>query len=256
VSSDDYMSAQAELSFLARVRSSLGHDPEQRRHLPALFAPMNPDARRRILERVRQRTTEESKQLLNRLMDVGLPLSIAVIPLPDRTAVAAAIGKLVAAKQPEWGGDKSLVAWKHPLIDSLGLPEVLSEQSIPVHVTDLGRVDRVQLRQQAIDSFIGVTAVDYCVADTATLVIKTRPGEPRSVSLVPSIHVAVVTLRQLVRDLGELYAILSGDPTENEEGLTRCMTMISGPSKTADIELVMVHGAHGPRELFIYVITG
>ena len=242
--------------FFARIRSSLGHDPEQRRQAPALFAPMNPDARRQILERARQRTTEESKQLLNRLIEVGLPLSIAVTPLPDGAAVALAIRELVLEKQPEWGGDKSLVTWKHPIVDSLGLPEVLAELSIPVYVTDLGQVDRAQLRQQVTDSFIGVTAVDYCVADTATLVMKTRPGMPRSVSLVPSIHVAVVALRQLVGDLRELYAILSGDPTETAEGLTRCMTMISGPSKTGDIELVMVHGAHGPRELFIYVITG
>jgi len=38
-------------------------------------------------------------------------------------------------------------------------------------------------------------------------------------------------------------------------GLTNCLTLISGPSKTADIELTMVHGAHGPREVYLYVIT-
>jgi L-lactate dehydrogenase complex protein LldG len=37
--------------------------------------------------------------------------------------------------------------------------------------------------------------------------------------------------------------------------LTNCLTLISGPSKTADIELTMVHGAHGPREVYLYVIT-
>jgi hypothetical protein len=47
--------------------------------------------------------------------------------------------------------------------------------------------------------------------------------------------------------------IAHGKPPE--WGLTNCLTLISGPSKTADIELTMVHGAHGPREVYLYVIT-
>ena len=86
--------------------------------------------------------------------------------------------------------------------------------------------------------------------------MKARPGQARSVSLVPSIHVAVITLDQIVRDLEELYALLRNDLGQSGEGLGRCTTFISGPSKTADIELTMVHGAHGPRALHLFVITG
>jgi L-lactate dehydrogenase complex protein LldG len=68
--------------------------------------------------------------------------------------------------------------------------------------------------------------------------------------------VAVITLDQLLADLKELYTLLRWDPSQKTEGLTNCMTFISGPSKTADIEMVMVHGAHGPRELHLFVITG
>jgi len=93
------------------------------------------------------------------------------------------------------------------------------------------------------------------VAGSATLVMRTRPDQPRAVSLVPSIHVAVITLDQIIESLEELYFRLNWDPKEQAEGLTNCMTFISGPSKTGDIELVMVHGAHGPRQLIVYVIT-
>ncbi len=93
------------------------------------------------------------------------------------------------------------------------------------------------------------------MADTATLVMRTRPGQARAVSLLPSIHVAVIGLDQIIADLKELYALLKWDPQERQEGLTNCMTFISGPSKTADIEATMVHGAHGPREVLVYVIT-
>jgi L-lactate dehydrogenase complex protein LldG len=49
---------------------------------------------------------------------------------------------------------------------------------------------------------------------------------------------------------------LKYDSEYQTEGLTNCMTFVSGPSKTADIEAIMVHGAHGPREVYIYVISG
>ena len=59
-----------------------------------------------------------------------------------------------------------------------------------------------------------------------------------------------------MENLTELYFRLKWDPEEQELGLTNCMTFISGPSKTGDIELVMVDGAHGPRQMIVYVITG
>ena len=86
--------------------------------------------------------------------------------------------------------------------------------------------------------------------------MRTRPGQARSVSLLPLIHVAVIHRDQIIADLKELYALLKWDPEHQKEGLTNCMTFISGPSKTADIEATMVHGAHGPREVYIFVISG
>ena len=111
------------------------------------------------------------------------------------------------------------------------------------------------IRQQVIDAYIGVTSADFCMAETATLVMRTRPGQARTVSLVPAIHIAVIKLNQVITDLKELYALLKWNPQERQQGLTNCLTFISGPSKTADIEATMVHGAHGPREVHIFVIT-
>jgi L-lactate dehydrogenase complex protein LldG len=66
----------------------------------------------------------------------------------------------------------------------------------------------------------------------------------------------VVCLSQIISSLKELYARLLWDPEEAQTGLTNCMTFITGPSKTADIELEMVQGAHGPRQVWIYLISG
>jgi L-lactate dehydrogenase complex protein LldG len=85
--------------------------------------------------------------------------------------------------------------------------------------------------------------------------MRTRPGQARSVSLVPSIHIAVIHLDQIISDLKELYTLIQKESGETGEATTNCMTFISGPSKTADVEATMVHGAHGPREVYIYLMT-
>ena len=84
--------------------------------------------------------------------------------------------------------------------------------------------------------------------------MKTRVGQPRCVSLLPSIHIAVIKLEQILSDLKELYTLLKWDLDKQAEGITDCMTFITGPSKTADIEATLVHGAHGPRELYLFVL--
>jgi L-lactate dehydrogenase complex protein LldG len=64
----------------------------------------------------------------------------------------------------------------------------------------------------------------------------------------------VVRENQVINDLEELYIRLQWEPEHQSEGLTNCMTFICAPSKTGDIELVMVNGAHGPREVHLIVI--
>jgi L-lactate dehydrogenase complex protein LldG len=202
--------------------------------------------------------------LLDQCIEIAGAINLEVRPASDVSAVSADIVELVRAKDPEWGDLKQVAAWDHPLLAQLNLAEALKVQQVPVVTADLkmaGDEDSAQsrkrriIRQQIIDAFIGITSADFCMADSATLVLRTRPGQPRTVSILPSIHIAVITLEQVIADLRELVAILKWDSKEKAEGLTNCMTFISGPSKTADIEATMVHGAHGPREVYLYVIT-
>ena len=77
----------------------------------------------------------------------------------------------------------------------------------------------------------------------------------RPAMYIGNIDVAVIHQDQIIADLKELYALIQWDTEGCGEGLTNCMTFISGPSKTADVEATMVHGAHGPREVYVYVMT-
>ena len=220
-----------------------------------LFKSEMSDEARAILERLKNRTPAERKKLLATLIEAAGPINLKVISCEDVNSVTAGIVDLVRDKDPEWGHKKSVVAWQHPLIENLNLPEALSQQDVDVFFVDSKELKGENIRRHVIDSYIGITAADFCMADTATLVTRTRAGQARSVSLVPAIHIAVIELNQIIADLKELYALLKWDPQAKKEGLTNCMTFISGPSKTADIEATMVHGAHGPREVHVFVIT-
>ena len=249
------MSTANQEEFIHRIKTALGKPSAGSGQKAELFGREISAETRAVLEGIKTRTVEERKKLLEILMENAGPINLKVIPAKDVGSVAAAIAKLVRDKDPEWGGPKSAAAWRHPLIESLNLPDALSQQGVPVVFSDLEGTDREALRRRIIDSYIGITSADFCMADSATLVMRTRPGQARSVSLLPSIHIAVIELEQIIADLKELYALIKWDPHFSKEGVTNCMSFISGPSKTADIEATMVHGAHGPREVHIFVIT-
>ncbi len=251
--------------FISKIRKSLGHSSNSDRTWETLVQkmPSCEDEHNRRLQTIRNRSHAEREALLDELIQAAGPLNLNVIPKPDIASVGAAIAEIVRKKSPEWGTQKSVVAWQHPLIQKLNLSETLAKQGVPVYYTAFGKnhgdprseiQEREKLREQVIASYIGITAADFCIAETATLVMKTRQGQARSVSLVPSVHIAVIESTQIIANLKELYSLLKWDPEQRAEGLSNCMTFISGPSKTADIEATLVHGAHGPRELYLFVL--
>lgn len=249
-------------SFIDTVRTALGGDmpsPEDRRL--QLFPSVASPESRQAMETAQTRSRDQKLELLDVLIQEAAPLRLQVAPVPDLQAATDYIVELADDRVPEWSEDKSLVRWVHPLIDDLNLESALAHANIPVHATRIpvgeeSGLSKRRLLELMADAFIGVTSADFCLAHTATVVMKTRLDQARAASLLPPIHVVVVELDQVIANLTELYALLKWDPKQREEGITHHMAFISGPSKTADIELVMVHGAHGPREMHLVVITG
>jgi L-lactate utilization protein LutC len=87
----------------------------------------------------------------------------------------------------------------------------------------------------------GVTLVDAAVAETGSLLLSTSPERRRLNSLVPPVHVALVDRAQVVASLDEGLSRLS----------PRSSVMVTGPSRTADVEGVIVMGVHGPKRLIV-----
>jgi len=94
---------------------------------------------------------------------------------------------------------------------------------------------------------VGITTVQAAIAETGTLVLESEVERHRLVSLVPPVHIAIVQASQICLTLGEALAKLSSR-------LNSAITFITGPSRTADIELTLTVGVHGPQALYVIVI--
>lgn len=254
------MIPESEKKFLANLRRALGHAPDvSRGSFFKWFDGTCSRESRHLVQAVGNNNQIDRTALINRLVAAAELNKMKVIPVSTITDAAQAIADLVRCRQPEWGDRKQVCAWRHELIDEMNLGEVLTRQQVPViYPDDIGeekQICKTTLRQAIIDSYVGITSADFCVADIAAIVMRTRPLQLRSISLVPSIHVAVVRADQILPDLKTLYAVLRWDKDKWAEGLTNGMTFVTGPSKTADIEATLVHGAHGPKEVVLIIIT-
>jgi L-lactate dehydrogenase complex protein LldG len=111
-----------------------------------------------------------------------------------------------------------------------------------------GITDREELRGLCAVCDAGITSADYALADTGTLVMIASPQEARLISLLPPAHIAVVPRERILTGLEELMTVL---PKPAEQ--TSSMVLITGPSRTADIEQILVRGVHGPGQLTVVI---
>ena len=95
---------------------------------------------------------------------------------------------------------------------------------------------------------VGLTGAEAAFAETGSIVVSSGPTRSRMVSLLPPIHIALVPTSKLTADIFTWVATRQGDLPANT-------IFISGPSKTADIEMTLVKGVHGPKR-FIVILYG
>ena len=103
-------------------------------------------------------------------------------------------------------------------------------------------------RQLQASAEIGVTGCDAAIAETGSLVLLSGPGKPRAASLLPGIHLAIVRRGDLRFSMGEFFSEQSASIAG-----AACCSFITGPSRTADIELTLTVGVHGPGKVFVVV---
>lgn len=195
---------------------------------------------------------DERAGWMERIRAEAKVLNLRVHESPDLKSCGQAIAALAAERTPEWGTLRQIMRWSDPLLDALvldaHLPKDIAVKTVPV-AESFSEAHRQEFRSEVIASYIGLTTADYLLANTASLVLLGGRGRARSVSLVPSIHIAVVPQNRMLGTYRQMLSCL------NAQTLPSNVSIITGPSKTADIEATLVHGAHGPREMHLFVVA-
>jgi L-lactate dehydrogenase complex protein LldG len=150
-------------------------------------------------------------------------------PHPGEDAATVALGLLEPASLVAADGDPSL--------DDL-VAALEQEGHEVLRPTDVAFRDRLPV------AAVGITRCTAAIADTGTLLLVFDAMRPRSTSLVPRVHVAVVHEDDLVASLPDAFARMPSPPPSG-------MTFVTGPSRSADIEQLLTLGVHGPAEVHV-----
>lgn len=119
-----------------------------------------------------------------------------------------------------------------------------------MHLTDL-EIEAMSIAPSASEIFsfdVGITTAQAAIAETGTLVLDSADERHRLASLVPPVHITIIEASRIVGTLAEALDLLRA-----KKEISPAVTFVTGPSRTADIELTLTIGVHGPQELYVIV---
>jgi L-lactate utilization protein LutC len=225
---------QAKKEFLERVRTALGRT-EPLKHVPdhpslKMELPQQEQKVRTIQAKNEARRERLITALLSRAEQMGWRVNR--VPGPEKAARSAQD----IFKRVDVDGD-------------------LRKMGINPLVLASGRTrHRSQLKGLSFEAEVGITGVDYAIAETGSCVVIPRKGLSRMVSLAPPVYIALVEPAQVMESLDDVFAIRRMQYMQNNGRDTNYMNFISGPSRTADIEMTISIGVHGPGQVHLIMI--
>jgi L-lactate dehydrogenase complex protein LldG len=158
--------------------------------------------------------------------------------LPCSSEAEAATRLSEIAREENW---KRVASHRAPPAQSIA-----EAPGLPVLWTDDGYAPEAMERCDA-----GISACDALIAQTGGVLLTSRSGGGRALSVLPPHHVVVARRSQVVPDLPAAFALLE---QRYGSAFPSMMTFITGPSRTGDIERILVLGAHGPRKLTVLLV--
>lgn len=169
-----------------------------------------------------------------------------VVRVPTLEATVPAVADIAVRH-----GAASFLAWDDEALGCHGFAAGLASLGLRRIPADLpaappARLDTLRMMGSA---GLGVTGADAALADTGSLVLLAGPGRGRLVSALPPVHVALVPIDRLTPDLAGLIEARPGLLDESSNAV-----VITGPSRTADIEMTLTHGVHGPKHVYALLI--
>jgi L-lactate dehydrogenase complex protein LldG len=193
-----------------------------------------------------QRSAEESgglgKSLLQRFKEELALVGGSVRRVLSREELLASLSNLCHNETY-----RNLVLSRETSIEELVLEEELKKR---ISGITLSKVSGTNMIDQLRVADVGVTGCEYLAAETGTAVLCSSPEAPRALSLLPRAHVVIAKEEQLLPTVAACLERLSTDHFSSS-----CITLITGPSRTADIEKVLVKGVHGPKSLHVVLLS-
>ncbi len=182
--------------------------------------------------RIAPRTPDDANAEMNMLFEEIGKLGGATGRV-KKNEIKAALEKLVKEQEV-----KKATLWNTGELEELGIAQILTELGVQL-------VSPLADKRAMAECDLGVTGVDYAFPETGTLMLRALPDKPRAVSLLPRVHLAIVSPSALRADLGPAFAEVRGD---------NYWIFITGPSRTADIELTVTIGVHGAKALYVWQV--
>ncbi len=213
----------AREEILSKIRATLGHPSSNGK------ASAPPDVTSSVPARALGDVNVDVDAVLGELAKVGAtPRRIR-----RREDLHAALGALVASE-----GVKKATLWDTEDIRALGIADTLTALGVEVVP---GNADKHVLAE----CDLGVTGVDLTLPETGTLVLRSSAEKPRAVSLLPRVHLALLRPSAIRPDLHQVFEEVGGE---------HYFVFVTGPSRTADIELTLTIGVHGPGALYVWAL--
>ena len=237
-------------AFLRQVRKALG------RSEPLLHTPDYPPLKTAIPRQQEKVRTVQAKVearrplLLSRLVEQAAQAGWQVHRVASYNEAALMVGEIARKLKA-----RRVVRSSEEIFRRVEVDLALRSARINPIVLASGRQRRrSDLRALAWNADLGITGVDYAIADTASCVVLPRKGVARLTSLAPPVFVALVEAEQVLESLDDLLALRRLEHLRTRGRTPFFMTIISGPSRTADIEFTLTTGVHGPGEVHMVLI--
>ncbi len=238
--------------FMARIRGEMA----KTRGLFTAGTAERPAAPSERLTMLRRELAERWPAALQRFEEEFTRVAGVFYRVPTVRDVPEVVAAIATA-----GGGRRIVSW-HPRmlgVDWTGelAARGLETEAMPEDVPPASGREAIRRRIAAAD--LGLTGVDLAVAETGTLVLVSGAGRPRSTSLLPPTHVAVFDRTALVETLEQAGVALEAwheHGRDDGPGRGAVINFITGPSRTADIELTLTRGVHGPKDVHAIFVDG
>ncbi|MEN8131574.1 MAG: LUD domain-containing protein [Pseudomonadota bacterium] len=215
--------SSARDEILSRIRHSLHGletpEPALRRQLDQRLAAHKVHVQPRLDE-------DLTKQFIAKLQTIHVTV--------HRASTLDEVPKLIIGHIESQSLAAQVVMAKDALLDNIDWPEQL----------------QIECRSTVGEDKVTVTGVFAAVAETGTLVLLSGPDSPTTLNFLPEDHIAVVAEAQILPHVEDVWVQLRKD----YQALPRTINLITGPSKTADVEQTIHYGAHGPRHLVVILV--